>query len=101
MTQIFNTPATIECNIALLKTRKLIITRPIIHNILKVLVYRCKMEMNSSALIEKELFPKEAKINKGSFLDKGVQIIGDSISVISKKPIKKDKVVIKKRIFNT
>lgn len=89
-------PASIECKSAALKTRKLIIGRPVLHNILKILVYRCTLDMNSSATIEKELDPKKALLDNQSLLDKGASINGDSISVLSEKPIKKNKEKIKK-----
>jgi hypothetical protein len=96
MVEKYLPPASIECEKALLKARKLIIVLPIFHDVLKQIVYKSKMDLNSSARIQKELNPKLSILDDNSMLDKGDAIIGNLISVLTKRPIKKDKAQIKK-----
>ena len=96
MTDCYFLPASIECKSAALKTRKMLIGLPVKHHILNILVFRCTLDRNSSATIVKELYPKKALLDNQSLLDKDTSINGDSISVLSEKPIKKNKEEIKK-----
>lgn len=92
----YQRPASIECEVAKLKYRKIVIQKPEKNTKLNKIVYRCKCERDSEAYIVKELNPKIPKINENSMLNKDDGIKGKDIFVISIKNIRPENAKIKR-----
>lgn len=90
----FIPPASIECSEASITARKIIPGHPI-HNINieleSPLLYRFKLDLNSEAVVAKELSPKKAIIDSNSMLNVGDGIKGDMISGLSTTIMKREK----------
>jgi hypothetical protein len=99
MVTISTHPASIECDGAFFKTRKLTLKIPMTNTYptLRVsILYRFVMERNSEASITKELKPKVAIFDNNSMLNQGDGIRGECISGKSIRPIRKDDLTVEK-----
>jgi len=99
MTLAYIPPASIECDEASIKTRR-IVTRPPQRNqnsrLKRPLIYPFKLDLNSEAYVKKELKPKEPIFDSKSMLNVGDGIIGAIISGLSGLPIRKNRATVKK-----
>ncbi len=89
----YKTPASIECDTASIKTRKIEPRPPIFEERLESIVYPFKLSLNSEAIIKKELNPKKPIIDSSSKLNIGEGISGEMIAGFSLNGIGRDNTV--------
>jgi hypothetical protein len=93
----YESGSAIECASAHLKLRRLNLKPPRKNKYPQLkskLLYHFKLDLNSTAIVTKELDPKTSIINARSMLNLGDGIQGDTISVLSLTNVRHDDVVV-------